>query len=86
MLASVFMNHRDLNLLVYRANEVLKNLQACFSCNRLTLNEDKTQHVIIHRKQRGHPSSTREPVLGNKNVSRVTSVKFVCLITLACIF
>ena len=58
--------------------------QAWLSCNRLTLKEDKPKYVTFHRKQRGHPSSTRKYVLGNKLVSRVANVKFLGLITLAC--
>ena len=76
----VFINHHDLNLLVYRANEVLKNVQAWLSCNRLTLDRDKTQYVNFHRKQRGLPSSTKEIVLYNEIVSLVTNVNFLGLI------
>ena len=76
----VIMNHNDWNLHGYRANEVLKNTQTWLSCNRSTLNEDKTQYVIFHSKQRGHPFSAKELVLGNKIVSHVPNVKFLGLI------
>ena len=47
---------------------------------RLTLNGDKTRYMVFLRKQRDHPSSTKELALGNNIILRVTNVKFLGLI------
>ena len=67
----------DLEHLITRANDMLRDYGGWFNSNRLTLNVRKSNDVIFHRKQKKIPPFSSKLVLNGVDVSRVYETKFL---------
>ena len=72
---TVFASGKCLSYLVTHTNEALRKIKLWLERNVLTLNENKTQLVVFHRKQRAY-SVVNSAYLGDTVVKRVDIVKF----------
>ena len=73
---TVFASGKCLTNLVALTNEALRKIKLWLERNRLTLNENKTQFVVFHRKRRAYPV-VNNVYLGDSVVKRVDNVKFL---------
>jgi len=63
--------------LFHEANIVLENRKTLFDCNRLSLNATKIQYIIFHRRQKSISVDNYNLYVGNDEICRVTSAKFL---------
>ena len=62
------------------ANIVLEICERWFDCDRHTLNASKSQYMIFHRKQIVGPIHYHKLFIGNEEICRVASAKFLGVI------
>ena len=75
---SVFLHDRCPETLIARATRSLGNIKSWLNKNRLTLNNQKTQYIIFHYKQRSRLTLGNISI-ENEVISRVRSLRFLGL-------
>lgn len=75
---SVFLHDRCPETLIARATRSLGNIKSWLNKNRLTLNNQKTQYIIFHYKQRNRLTLGNVSI-ENESISRVQSTRFLGL-------
>ena len=75
--SNFYASHADINLLLSRMNEEMKNIHTWITSNKLTINLVKTHYVIFHRKRL--PSYLETLSIGSTPLERVPSTKFLGL-------
>ena len=76
----IFIQGKDINGIIESAKETMKNVETWFSENRLTLNTEKTCFVIFKSNRWGYRHIPDKLEFGNKEINRVSSVKYLGLI------
>ena len=74
---SLYFSSPNIDDLFAKTNRSLVNFKLWFDTNKLTLNANKTQYVIFHRRQRRIPQHENKVFLGTDSVNQVTCVKFL---------
>uniref|UniRef100_A0A3P9KPY0 Reverse transcriptase domain-containing protein n=1 Tax=Oryzias latipes TaxID=8090 RepID=A0A3P9KPY0_ORYLA len=74
---SLFMSHRNIDLLEKLLNEQLVKVDTCFKCNKLSLNTSKTIFIIFHTSR--HKSTYRKLNINidGQSLQQVDSIKFL---------
>ena len=75
---NIFLTNKDQVRIVQRTNLALSNLDLWFKRNHFTLNEQKTQNIVIHRRQ-SRNQINQDVYLGGHVISRMSSVKILGL-------
>ena len=70
----------DPNVLIKKANEVLKNLQRYMNANKLLINKTKTSYMMIKPKAPKNVKITEKLKLDDMEVGKVNSAKFLGII------
>ena len=75
----IFRQGKDINALIETAKEIMTKIEEWFSCNKLTLNVDKTCFVIFKSSRWRFVHIPDSITFNNKTINRVSCVKYLGL-------
>jgi len=74
---NIIFSHKDPNNLEILINNELHKISNWFKLNKLSLNIDKTNFMIFKNKHSNKPDLTFEVKIGNKDIHKVNTTKFL---------
>ena len=77
---NVYLSSKNIDRIFLLANEALRQCEAWFKANKLTLNASKSQYLIFHRKQKTVPLFSHKLYSNNVELNRVYNTKFLGVI------
>ena len=78
--SNLFFSHKNLNTLYQTVTSELTKINTWFQANKLSLNINKTNYVLFHKKSMRLPSKLPTLVINNTQISRVECLKFLGII------